>query len=372
MRNYIDENNIADNTIGLWEDFFDIGNPNQHFQTLQINYELPFIKIPVLRFVKATYSYTGDFQWQRGSLINQFLEGIPDLGNAVQNASIHQLNAGLEMQELYKYLGLNLRKSTPVTVQQRSAAVPTLQRNPGAKPAEQRLSAGDRAYNRMIGFATALKRFQVTYRENHGIFLPGYTESIGFLGTIQPTLGFTLGLQEDVRQLAARRGWLTLYQEFNQQYSAVKNQQLDAQASLSFIPDLTIDLSANRIYSRTYSESYRVSPVELEYHSLTPYNFGNFNISTILIATSFNRNDAAFSETFEIFRENRLEVARRLASENGRDPNDTDAEGYPIGFGRSSQAVLLPAFVAAYTGVDASSIKLGAFSIGIIGISSIF
>ncbi len=362
IRNYIDENNIADNTIGLWDEFFEIGDPNQHFQTLQVNYELPFSKLPILRFVKATYSYTGDFQWQRGSLINRSLEGIPDLGNAVQNASIHQINAGMEMQDLYKYLGLNLRKSTPVTVQQRSAAVPTLQKNQGAKPvAEQKLSAGDRAYNRMIDFATALKRLQVTYRENRGIFLPGYTESIGFMGTLQPTLGFTLGRQEDVRQLAARRGWLTLYQDFNQQYTAVKNQQLDAQASLSFLPDLTIDLSANRIYSQTYSESYRVSPVELEYISLTPYNFGNFNISTILIATAFNKNNAAFSETFETFRENRLEVARRLAEESGRDPNNIDAEGYPIGFGRSSQAVLLPAFVAAYTGVDASSIKLGAF-----------
>ncbi|MDX1602887.1 MAG: cell surface protein SprA, partial [Salinimicrobium sediminis] len=59
--------------------------------------------------------------------------------------------------------------------------------------------------------------------------------------------------------------------------------------------------------------------------------------------------------------ENRLEVARRLALANGVDPNETDAQGYPIGFGRNSQDVLLPAFLAAYTGADAGDVALGAF-----------
>ncbi|QED39105.1 cell surface protein SprA [Antarcticibacterium arcticum] len=362
VRNYIDENNIADNTIGIWDDFFEIGDPNQHFQTLQLNYELPFSKIPVLRFVKTTYSYTGDFQWQRGSEVFKTLEGIPDLGNSVQNARIHQVNANMDMQTLYKYLGLVPRKATPTTVQQRSAAVPTLTPNGAQKPAQEpALSSADKTYNTFIGLATAIQRLQVTYRQNEGIFLPGYTPSIGFMGTLRPTTGFTFGLQEDVRQLAARRGWLTLFQEFNQQYTAVKNQQLDMQASLMLIPDMTIDLNANRIYSETYSENYRVNPGSLDYQSLNPYTFGNFTISTIMLRTAFASSNAAFSETFETFRDNRIEIARRLAAENGFDPNNTDAEGYPIGYGRSSQAVLIAAFLSAYTGTSASGVKMGAF-----------
>lgn len=361
IRNYIDENNRADDSIGLWDDFFDIGTPNQHFQTLQLNYELPFSKIPVLNFIKATYSYTGDFQWERGSEIFKTLEGIPDLGNSVQNATIHQLNANMDMQNLYKYLGLVPRRATPSTVQQRNAAVPTL--NPTAqKPAnEQVLSAADKNYNRLIGFATAIQRLQVTYRRNQGIFLPGYTPSIGFMGTLRPTVGFTLGSQQDIRQIAARRGWLTMFQEFNQQYTAVQNEQLDLQASLSLIPELTIDLTATRVLSETFSENYRVSPGTMNYQSLNPYNFGNFTISTILIKTAFSANNATFSETFESFRENRLEVARRLALENGFDPTNVDNDGYPVGYGKSSQEVLIPAFLSAYTGQNASGVKMGAF-----------
>ncbi|WP_251805107.1 cell surface protein SprA [Antarcticibacterium sp. W02-3] len=362
IRNYISEGNIADNSVSIWDDFFEIGDPNQHFQTLQLNYELPFDKLPILRFIKATYSYTGDFQWQRGSEVFRTLEGVPDLGNTVQNSSVHQINANLDMNSLYQYLKLTPRRATPATVQQRSAAVPTLDGNQARKPAnDQRLSSGDKTYNTLIGFATAIKRLQVTYRENQGIFLPGYTRDIGFMGTLKPTTGFTFGRQDDVRQLAARRGWLTLFQEFNQQYTAVSNKQLDMQASLSFIPDLTIDLSANRIYSETYAENYRVLPGGMEYMSLNPYTFGNFTISTVLVGTAFGANKAAFSETFERFRGNRLEVARRLAVDNGFDPNDTDAEGYPIGYGKSSQQVLIPAFLAAYTGGDAGAVKTGAF-----------
>lgn len=362
VRNYIDEENIADNTIGLWDDFFQIGDPNQHFQSLQLNYELPLSKIPILQFIKATYSYTGDFQWQRGSEVFKTIEGVPDLGNSVQNASVHQLNANMDMTTLYKYLGLTPRRGTPATVRERSAAVPTLGQNQQQKPTESpALSSGDKTYNTLIGFATAIQRLQVTYRKNEGIFLPGYTPDIGFMGTLKPTTGFTFGRQEDVRQIAARRGWLTLFQEFNQQYTSVQNEQLDMQASLNLIPELTIDLSANKIFSETYSENYRVLPGEMQYQSLNPYTFGNFTISTILIKTAFSPNNPAFSETFQEFRDNRLEVARRLAAENGFDPNVTDEEGFPIGYGKSSQAVLMPAFIAAYTGGDAGSVKTGPF-----------
>jgi cell surface protein SprA len=181
------------------------------------------------------------------------------------------------------------------------------------------------------------------------------------MGTLRPSAGFTFGRQDDIRQQAARRGWLTLFQEFNQQYTAVTNKQLDMQASVSLIPDLTIDLSANRVFAETYAENYRVSPGAMDYQSLNPYTFGNFTISTVLVRTAFSANDAAFSETFEQFRENRLEVARRLAGESGFDPNNTDAEGYPVGYGKSSQQVLIPAFLAAYTGGDAGSVQNRSF-----------
>ncbi|MCM4155322.1 cell surface protein SprA [Gramella sp. AN32] len=368
IRNYIDEEGFADNSIGLWDDFFNIGEPNLHFQTLQVNYDLPFEKIPVLKFVNATYSYTGDFQWQRGSKVFENLEGIPDIGNSVQNSNTHQINASLNMQDLYTYLGLVEKKpkSAAKTISERSRGVPTLgppdaENNPAQQPQTPPDTRQHKGYNTFINIVTGIKTFQVNYRNNRGIFLPGYTESIGFMGTLRPSAGFTFGFQDEIRYMAAERGWLTLYQNFNQQYSTVENEQLDFQAGLDLLPDLTIELTGRKNYAENFSENYRVDPVSLEYISLTPYVYGNFNISTILLKTAFNQTTEASSQTFETFRANRLEIARRLAMERGLNPNDVDAEGFPIGIGKSNQAVLLPAFISAYSGRDPSGTKLGPF-----------
>ncbi|WP_244270365.1 cell surface protein SprA [Christiangramia echinicola] len=365
IRNYIDDEGFADNSIGLWDNFFNVGDPNLHYQTLQVNYQLPLSKIPVLRFINATYSYTGDFQWQRGSRIFQQLEGIPDIGNSVQNSNSHQINASLNMQDLYNYVGLVEKKAASGTksIQERSRGVPTLgpPDEDQDEEADQPRPKTNKGYNTFVNVVTGLKTLQVNYRNSRGIFLPGYTESIGFMGTFRPTAGFTFGSQNDIRYMAAERGWLTLFQNFNQQYTALKNEQLDYQAGLDLLPDLTIELTGRKNFSENYSENYKVDPNILEYQSLTPYTYGNFNISTILIKTAFNNSTEASSQTFETFRENRIEVARRLASERGLDPADVDEEGYPRGIGKSNQAVLLPAFIAAYSGKDAGDVKLGAF-----------
>ena len=45
----------------------------------------------------------------------------------------------------------------------------------------------------------------------------------------------------------------------------------------------------------------------------------------------------------------------------GDTPYATDAEGYPEGFGKNSQRVLLPAFLSAYQGTDPDKVSTGAF-----------
>jgi cell surface protein SprA len=70
------------------------------------------------------------------------------------------------------------------------------------------------------------------------------------------------------------------------------------------------------------------------------------------------------SSTFDDFRENRLAVANRLATQRGidiTDPTNLDAEGYPIGYGKNSQQVLIPAFLSAYTGNDVDNVSLSPF-----------
>ena len=106
VRNYFinDEINGRQNPeLDVWDGFFDIGDPNIQSQQVQLNYQLPLDKIPTLSFIKATYSYTGDFQWQKGSDLNNNLEiedsnGVTqtyDLGHSIQNANTHTINGTL-------------------------------------------------------------------------------------------------------------------------------------------------------------------------------------------------------------------------------------------------------------------------------------
>ena len=397
VNNYLEDDGMVNNAIGVWDDFFDVGNPNQHFQSLQVNYDLPFSKFPFLKFIRATYSYTGDFQWQSSSdLFNsipiQLSDGstnVYNLGNSIQNAGTHQINTSLDMSAFYRYVGIaKIKKSKPKKSEGTEGSEGDgkgegkegregklgKETNPqfsstrdlpsapsrGANADKGGLNSGDKAANILIGLATSLKKVQLSYKENNGIYLPGYTPSIGFVGTLKPTTGFVFGSQAEIRELAARKGWLTLYPEFNEQYTEIESRQLDIQANLEPINDLTIDINGSRIYSENYSENYIVE--EGLYNSLTPNTFGNFNISTMLIKTAFAQSDEIISSTFDDFRTNRLTIANRLAEEHyqGR-PIPRTEDGYPVGFGRNSQDVLLPSFLAAYKGSDASSESTGIF-----------
>lgn len=365
VRNYLDENNLPIDGLDIWDDYWNIGESNQHNQQLVVNYDLPINKIPIFSFVKSTYTYTGDYNWQRASDAFSTITGqdgnIYALGNTIQNANSHKLNITFNMDAFYKYVGLTKTKrikNRPTTPRGKNAAP-----KPGQQVTAPRTNISNERsvfMTGLIGVFTSVKNIQVNYNENNGTVLPGYLPGLGFFGSSKPTLGFVFGSQSDVRYEAARNGWLTSFPEFNQNFTQVKNQKLNLTAKVDLFPDLTIDLAADRTYANNYSEQYDITSGQ--YNSRSPYDFGNFNISTILIKTAFTQSDVNFSESFQQFRDNRLIVANRLAERyyNGG-AFIRDAEGYPVGFGKNSQQVLLPAFIAAYSGQAAQSVSTGIF-----------
>ncbi|TRX26614.1 cell surface protein SprA [Flavobacterium franklandianum] len=366
VKNYMNSDNVPIDDLTIWDSYLNVGQANQHMQQLVLNYEIPLDKIPVFSFIKANYSYTGDYSWQRASvaLSNIEIEGVDyNLGNTVQNAISHNLNANMNMDLFYKYIGLT--KKAQLKAKPKTAA---------PKPGEKLIDTNvltpktNNFMNGLIGVLTSIKTIQANYTKNSGTVLPGYTPGIGFFGTSKPTLGFIFGSQDDVRYEAAKQGWLTSYQDFNQNYTQVTNEIFKSTVNIDLLPDLKIDLSLDRSFSENFSEQYDVSDINndgvLDYNPRSPYNYGMFSISTILIKTSFSTSDENSSAAFDDFRSNRLLVANRLATEKGVDltnPANIDTDGYPKGFGKNNQAVLLPAFLAAYSGQSASSVSTGIF-----------
>jgi cell surface protein SprA len=396
VKSYLNADNEPLENFSIWDKYFDVGRANQHTQQIVLNYELPINKIPFLSFVKANYSYTGDYHWQRTSeALSNYVEEKPDangvitktnynLGNTIQNASSNTLNSTLSMDTFYKYIGLtkgaNKTGPKPIPVAPK----------PGEKivnTAGQQIVKDNPFRDGLIGLLTCVKNIQLNYTYNSGTVLPGYTQGLGFFGTSKPTLGFIFGSQDDIRYEAAKNGWLTNYQQFNQNFTQVKNKVFKATANIDLLPDFKIDLTFDRTYSENFSEQYDVSPTTLNYNSRSPQSSGNFAISTILIKTAFANSDENTSVAFDNLKTNRLEIANRLATDfygnqsiprygDALNPIDAETpanvnnperklrisnEGYPVGFGKGNQAVLLPAFLAAYSGSSASGASLGIF-----------
>jgi len=207
-----------------------------------------------------------------------------------------------------------------------------------------------------------VKRLNINYNETNGTILPGYTQSVGFIGSARPTLGFVFGSQADVRFEAARNGWLTNFNGFNEQFVKRTTKQLNITATAQPIKDLTIDLVADRQYSNSLQENYNVNFVNgnEEYIPLAPNNFGNFSISTMMIGTAFSKSDEFSSATFEKFKENRLTIANRLEADRGNFSNGLE-DGFPQRYGKTQPEVLLPAFFAAYTGQNVDRVNLDIF-----------
>lgn len=365
VKNYIDPFGDVNNDLNIWDQYWDIGDPNQHNQQVVVNYELPLNKLPFLSFLKTTYTYTGDYNWQRASTAFSTVTAdngdIFELGNTIQNANSHKINANLNMDSFYRYIGLigNKKNKNKDKVGGKDNLVPVPGQKVSAKKNDKQ-SDGNIFLNGLKGVVMSVKNIQLNYTEANGTVLPGYLPSLGFFGTSRPTLGFVFGSQSDVRYKAAQNGWLTTFPEFNQNYTEISNKQLNITSQVEPFSDLKIDINAERMMMESYSEQYDVS--NGYYNSRSPLTSGNFNISTILIKTSFAQSNENFSEAFQTFRDNRIKVADKLAEDYyGNSSFPRDAEGYPVGFGKNSQQVLLPSFLAAYSGKSIDKVSTGIF-----------
>ena len=101
------------------------------------------------------------------------------------------------------------------------------------------------------------------------------------------------------------------------------------------------------------------------------YKGGNFSISIISISTAFEKltsDDGWKSAAFEKLKENRKVISARRYYERrlnnpgySATPNHGTPDGFYDGYGPTSQEVLIPAFLSAYTGRDPRKVSFETF-----------
>ena len=205
-----------------------------------------------------------------------------------------------------------------------------------------------------------------------GKYVPDANFSNGFSSTTAPGLPFLLGWQDkNFARQAAEKGWITTDSTLNSAYQMTHIENVTFRANIEPVGDLRIDVNANRTYSENTSEFYFYDRSSGHFNSANKTLRGNFTMSVNTWKTAFSKigkEGLQASEAFQQFKANRITVARRLASQRvpnqveGYDPQVAVQEtNFPVGYSESSQQVLIPAFIAAYTGQDVNKVSLSPF-----------
>jgi cell surface protein SprA len=303
------------------------------------------------------------------------------LGNFVGNGQDQNATAELDFTKLYqksRFLRALDWEAPRISQQQPSTTRPNPTdttakgkkkkikpvRNPNELP---ELSTAVKVIGRLI---TSLKRMSLTYNATATTSLAGYTDSTKILGmnwkTMAPGFDFIMGRQPDTAYINrfAQKGFFTHNPLLNTLNRQDYNQRFSMTAQLIPVRDLTIDVNLDKTFGKTYSELYKDTTGVSGFTRLSPYSAGSFNVTYISFQTLFQPTKVnEVSTTFQKFENYRIILSKRLAELN---PYSKDALGNPIqnsdgyykGYTRYAQDVLIPAFLAAYTGKDPEKVAL--------------
>lgn len=209
-------------------------------------------------------------------------------------------------------------------------------------------------------FLMMVRNVSVSYRNSYSMSLPGFMPNVGDMlgqktgGGMKPGLDFAFGFTGDSYiDKANERGWLLNNDNISTPATTNSMEDLQIKATLEPIPDLKIDLNASRTINRNKSIQYM-------YAGMPSTQSGSFTMTTISIRSAFgNRGNAENgykSKTFERFQTYLNTFQKRVEGRysNASYPEATGLQGKfnPENgtVDKYSSDVMIPAFLAAYTG----------------------
>jgi cell surface protein SprA len=324
----------------VWLSIRQLGKPLNYEQTTNVTYTLPFAQISALNWISTSAAYNSRYRWERGAIIRD-----RNIGNFIQNDMSITFNNRLNIASLYN-------------------------KNPFLREKNQQSGAW-----RTI---LMLRSLNINFGYKTRTDIPGFDPMIGDVfgqksigGGLVPGLGFAFGFDNGERYIekAMKNNWLVINQ--NNITPALFNQtrNLCTDATLEPLPGLRINLNA------LYENNQRT---EIRYmHEGMPKIYGgSFAITTLSIASAFENSTAKNnyrSAAFEKFLENRHIVSSRVRKEYEQTnyPSSGFLTDSPFGgqsfdrnigdINHNAADVLIPAFLAAYTGGNANSVALTAF-----------
>ena len=294
--------------------------------------------------------YSANFDWTSAPL------ALIDLGNNIQNSNNTQYNGQINMTTLYnkvpyfkKILASNKRKQKG---RNRVSRTSNITENEEEKKKDRFIIIKHAAK-----FILGVKNISVNLTQNKGTFIPGFLPEANFFGQnwaeLSPGIPFALGSQREFITSAGQKGWITQNENINTLYKRTNSNNLVLRSTVEPFNKFRIELTANRNNSNNQQEYYRWSPDDNMFASFSEMRQGQYSISFISWGTAFSKdNENSESSVFQKFRNYRNDIARRIAPQNPNYSGQIDSTGFPEGYGSTSPDVIIPAFLAAYSGSD--------------------
>ena len=364
----------------VFKNLFKGGRNTIFNQTANFSYTLPTAKFPLIDWTTINLKYQAAYRWIGASRL------AVNLGNFLENGQQSEATVQMDFTRLYqkskwlrqldlpanpadkeKWKNRITKVTDSVTTKQGKRVLRT--RRIVDQTAMPYAGVPARVFGKLI---TGIKQVNFSLSENANTRLPGYTDSTQFVGqnfkSMAPGLDFILGRQPDSNWLnrKAAAGLITKDTTFNSLFQQNFDQRLTLSATIEPVRDLNITINVSKTFNKNYSETFRFidtsGGTNRAFMHLTPYTGGGFDVSYIAFKTLFGKFDPnRISSTFKTFENNRIILSRRLGQKNTytqQQANPVGADGYYYGYSKYAVDVLIPSFIAAYTGQDPDKVSL--------------
>ena len=329
---------------------FNFGRMVNFDQNIGINYTLPLDKIPFTDWLNVDYGYDAGYSWRAGPVVIDSATRAQDLGNIIQNNRTQNVTGKFDLVKLYNKVKILKEINSPPRRRggRRSQQVDTVQ------------TKDNKGLKKILRFLMGVRSINFTYNVTEGTLLPGFTPRPYLFGLDSgfnaPGLGFVFGSQDPgIRQRAADNDWLTKNPDLTTPFTQSRATDLNLRALVEPLKDFKIQLDAKKTEVTEFQETFRFDTTlsVQDYRGFTPGNSGSYSVTFLSILTAFSGDDDQNnSKVFEDFERNRDIIWNRLTG------NNTEST---IPYDTNSQDVLIPAFIAAYTGKDPNKVSLSPF-----------
>jgi len=351
-----------------------LGRNTDYNHQLSVNYTLPLKYIPYMDWVDVKAQYRSDYSWSAAPLVF-----IDDFGNTsgaiIQNGQNRSITGNFNFNKLYdksKYLkSLDRPSNSRISRSRRTkddktnnAKVDIDDKSRGRKKEKKAGTAAKLLLRPLF----ALRSVRINYKEDFRTVVPGFTGTPELLGLSSgfdaPGLDFAFGMQPDITfrdqqnwlYSAADKGWITTSTALNQEVIQTKSQNIDAKIKLEPWRDVKIDVDFKKNYSINHQEEFKNKNRDIvNFQQIGARDVGSFELTYFTMNTLFG-ND--IKDLFDRFESHRSIISYRLANDSNAGSHQVDGENYAAGYGKQSSTVLIPAFLAAYTGQDPNTITL--------------